>query len=406
VTPPLAHDPAVRHRDALLDPGAVADVIAERLVCNGGAVVGCERVRATYRYGDSLRVLHRVEVDGDTFHVAARTFPPGRLNRLERQLLERAVATDPLRPAAAVRELGALFWTFPNDRKLASLPELPATVADILGRPASLRLAAYAPEKSAVVLCADDSDTPLAYAKLYADETGARAPQLHAHLAAGLARTTAAPRLPQAIGYSARTLVVEPADGVPVAETEGFRAFGAALATLHGLVAPPGLPRFERLLPGRLERAARLVGAARPDVREAARGLAQTLVGADGGGGGSSVLHGDVHPKNALAADGRITLIDLDQLAAGRPAEELGSALAGLEYRRLTVRADGTLGDALLDGYASVRSLPSSRALAWSTAAALLSERALRAVARIRPEGLHSLEALIARADELLAAVS
>jgi Ser/Thr protein kinase RdoA (MazF antagonist) len=256
------------------------------------------------------------------------------------------------------------------------------------------------------VLFADDWDRPLAYAKLYADETGARAPQLHAHLAAGLARTTAAPRLPQAIGYSARTLVVEPADGVPVAETEGFRAFGAALATLHGLVAPPGLPRFERLLPGRLERAARLVGAARPDVSEAARGLAQTLVGADGGGGGSSVLHGDVHPKNALAADGRITLIDLDQLAAGRPAEELGSALAGLEYRRLTVRADGALGDALLDGYASVRSLPSSRALAWSTAAALLSERALRAVARIRPEGLHSLEELIARADELLAAVS
>jgi Ser/Thr protein kinase RdoA (MazF antagonist) len=405
VTTALADDRAVSHRDELLDPKAVGEVISERLARDGRPVEGCERVRATYRFGESLRVLHRVDVDGHTFHVAARTFSPDRLDGVARRVRERAVPTDPLEPVVAVPELGAVFWTFPNDRKLVSLPALPATVAAMLGRAPSLRLAAYAPEKSAAVLCADDAGRPLAYAKLYADGAGATAARLHTELAGSLAGSAAAPRLPGILGYSisTRTLVVEPVEGVPVSDRDHFRAFGAALATVHGLAAPPGLARFERLLPPRLQRAARLVGAARPDVAGAARGLAERLVRSRGRSSEEpSVLHGDVHPKNALVDDGRITLIDLDQLAAGPAAEELGSALARLEYRHVTTGLDDGLADALLDGYAAVRDLPSPQALAWSTAAALLSERALRSVSRVRPEGLESLDALLVRAETIL----
>src|SRR4051795_12042309 len=53
---------------------------------------------------------------------------------------------------------------------------------------------------------------------------------------------------------------------------------------------------------------------------------------------------------------------------------------------------------ALLDGYASLRELPDAHALHWHVAAAMLSERALRSVNRIRPEGLVHLGAVLADA--------
>jgi Ser/Thr protein kinase RdoA (MazF antagonist) len=109
-----------------------------------------------------------------------------------------------------------------------------------------------------------------------------------------------------------------------------------------------------------------------------------------------------VHPKNALLGDGEIALIDLDQVAAGPPAAELGSALAGLEYRRVAEGADDPLGDALLAGYATVRPLPPSRAIVWQTAAALLVERAVRTVSRVRPEGLERLRELLERSHAIL----
>src|SRR6266496_4209652 len=152
VRPALAGDPAVPHRDTLLAPEAVAEVIAERLVRTGEPPTACERVRATYRVGDSLRVLHRVEIGGESLFIAARTFPSERLENALVRLVANAVPTDPLLPAVAVPELGALFWTFPNDRKLTSLRSLRATVGELLDTaPAKMSLVAYAPEKSAAV---------------------------------------------------------------------------------------------------------------------------------------------------------------------------------------------------------------------------------------------------------------
>src|SRR5262249_46029188 len=116
-------------------------------------------------------------------------------------------------------------------------------------------------------------------------------------------------------------------------------------------------------------------------------------------------LHGDVHLKNGLLAEDRVTLIDLDQAALGPAAADLGSLLAGLQYRgcvgvfsRSTVHA---LATAFLAGYAAVRPLPSPTSLRWHTAAALLEERAWRAVNRLRLRGLQYLDALLAHATAL-----
>jgi Ser/Thr protein kinase RdoA (MazF antagonist) len=104
--------------------------------------------------------------------------------------------------------------------------------------------------------------------------------------------------------------------------------------------------------------------------------------------------------------NGGVTLIDLDQSAAGPAAAELGSMLALLHYNwrtgLITRSRERELARAFLAAYARVRQLPTETSVSWHKAAALLSERALRSVNRIRPEGLHHLAQLLDDAREIL----
>jgi Ser/Thr protein kinase RdoA (MazF antagonist) len=101
-----------------------------------------------------------------------------------------------------------------------------------------------------------------------------------------------------------------------------------------------------------------------------------------------------------------MTLIDLDQAAAGPAAADLGGMLAGLRYcRRVGLcsrAAERALAGAFLAGYAAVRPLPPPAELRWHAAAALLAERALRAVNRVRAEGLLHLGEILDDARTLL----
>jgi Ser/Thr protein kinase RdoA (MazF antagonist) len=101
-----------------------------------------------------------------------------------------------------------------------------------------------------------------------------------------------------------------------------------------------------------------------------------------------------------------VALIDLDQVATGPAAAELGSVLASLRYAGvvglLPAALVPALGDSLLAGYREVRQAPAEEELRAHTAAAVLGERALRVVTRIRAEGLRRLPALLAAAREEL----
>ena len=134
--------------------------------------------------------------------------------------------------------------------------------------------------------------------------------------------------------------------------------------------------------------------------------LARLLVERQPPPSGWACLHGDAHPKNALDDGHRITLIDLEQVAAGDPAAELGSVLAALVYKSITgdraAETVATWKTAFVNAYARSATLPSAEALEWHTAAALLAERALRAVTRVRAEGLRQLPALLAHAHATL----
>jgi Ser/Thr protein kinase RdoA (MazF antagonist) len=140
----------------------------------------------------------------------------------------------------------------------------------------------------------------------------------------------------------------------------------------------------------------------RPDVAELALALEQALRDAPPGPARLVCLHGDVHAKNVLVHDGGAALVDLDDVAGGDAAADLGSALAGLRYGELVGRAGRESAQPLLDGYADEAPLPGVDALRWHTAAALLGERALRAVTRLRPAGLEQLDEVLAAGLEEL----
>ncbi len=412
--PPLALDPLLPQRDELLDAERVADRLSARLGLAGPLELErCEPVRIKYRHGESLRVLYRLEIAGASHDVSARMFPGARSEEEHGRALAAATQTGELRPVVRDGELDTVFWIFPNDRRLRNLGErldrarALAPGLDVCGT----RVESYAPEKAVTAAYLDGLGRPVAYVKLHVDRTGGRTARVHECVARGLGREF---RVPAVLGHSSEleALVVEAIPGRPLAalsgqeRAEGYRLWGAALGRLHGL-SPVDGHRFPRLEPERLTRAAEIVGRARPDLAASARALARSLrLRAALRDTDAVRLHGDAHPKNVVVDGATAALVDLDQVAGGPAAADLGSALAGLRYNAVVGALDaGTarmLELELLDGYAASAPLPSEQTLRWHTAAALLAERALRAVNRVRPAGLRRLDAILDEARAIV----
>ena len=388
----LAPDAAVPHRDALLDERLVASLLSGRL--HAGTVGSCRCEYAKYRVGESLRVVYRV---GDR-HVAARCFAPGAGEAAYRRALATAVPAAPLRAVVHVPEIEAVFWAFPNDRRLTTLPLLAGrsrSLDRLVGERVTPRLVAYCAERSASAECAGEDGQVLAYAKVHAGDGAERERRsLEGARAAGDGFL----RVPRVIGASALdgALAVEAVagrrlDSLPARELPAaLELLGAALATLHERSRPPER-RFTRLDVERLAKAAGVIARARPDAGPAAARLsARLLERRDDAAGPPVALHGDANLRNALLEGRRITLIDFEDASAGPAAADLGQVLARLR----AAPVDG--GErALLDGYASVRPLPGEPALRWHTAASVLARLALPAVSRVRPPVLRRMRELL-----------
>ena len=279
----LAPDPAVPQRDALLDARRMGQLLGSHL--DGATVDGCERVNAKYRVGDSLRVVWRIEAGGASHTVAGRTFA-GRSASVYNRAAAASVPAGPLPGVLHAPDLETVFWTFPNDRRLAGLRLLDGRSGELdrlVGRPvARTRLMAYAPERAATAECLDAGGRVLAYVKVHWD---AAERELANAEAAAAALDPADPhlRLPRVLGASLPdgALVLEPLagrrlDGLPTAELgPALRALGAALATLHALRPLPAR-RFDRLDDERLALAADVIGRVRPDCHAAAAGVLAT----------------------------------------------------------------------------------------------------------------------------------
>ncbi|MFN8123589.1 MAG: aminoglycoside phosphotransferase family protein [Thermoleophilia bacterium] len=256
-----------------------------------------------------------------------------------------------------------------------------------------------------------------AYGKAYAPGT-ADLPALSRRYGAAAAALAGHPglRAPRALAHSAAhdLLVLEAMPGErwdrldAAARRVALARLGQGIAVLHG-VDPGGLGAgpFGRLRPDRVERSCALVGAALPHLAERTARIARGLSRRPAERDRPVLLHGDCHPKNALAGPEGLALIDLDQAGVGAPAADVGSLLARLRHGVVLGETDAgeaaALAGAFLEGYAAVRPLPDAGELHWSTAAALMAERAVRAVNRVHAPALAAMDALLDLAEDALA---
>jgi len=195
---------------------------------------------------------------------------------------------------------------------------------------------------------------------------------------------------------SLRAFAVEPAEGERLDGT-GWDAFGHALARLHSL-APLDCRRLTRLDPESLRGAATTIAALRPDAASLVDEVEHALLASVPRRPHVVCVHGDAHPKNVLVAGVDAQLVDLDDVAGGPAAADVGSVLAGIRVDALLGRRDPACADAFLDGYGP----HDPETVRWYTAAALLRERALRSITRLRTEALDRLPDMLAAAREEL----
>ena len=409
----FAADPAIPQRDRLLDPDSVADQLS-RISHHDSTIESCRLRRVKYRIGESLRVVYDVVADGRNFVMSARTFDNSaevfRAAELDatRVLGMPGVAHDP--------RTDTVWWTMPNDRKLRNLGTLldpPARVRRSSGVAwDQSQLVEYAPERSATVRLLDPHGQITGYAKAYRDRDALDVTNQYNRIAASIALLDGI-RTPRALGWARpdRIIVLEPMRGRPwtqlPAEVQpaAMLQLGAALANVHGLPTDFGRGPFQRYRSERVRNSADLVAIARPDVADAVHAIRDQLADEPPAPNSIVCLHGDVHANNVLFHGDQVHLIDFDQGGSGAAAADIGSMMGTLLTTQLLhpdTALEG-LGAAFLDGYSTVRALPTSAELQWYTAAALIAERAIRAVNRVNQPVLAVLPELLEMADAVLA---
>ncbi len=398
----LAADPVLPSRDEHLDTAWVCRRLGE--LSPGVVFEPVRRVRAKYRIGESLRVLHEVWRDGVAVTITGRVFPGGASSVAHRSP---AATLDPVHDT--------VWWTFPDDRKLrrvAAVMQADPSLAAGLGVPgwAGSTVAEYAPERSLTVRAHDSGGAPVAYVKLYA--TGSVDVARFAARYARAGRTLAGnPRLsvPRVLGHTDDAIAITPMPGDTWTRAGGdasavLQLLGAAIARFHGTPSGGLAQSFGRLQVPRVVHSAELVAAGRPELAGRLAVIADRLAGGPPAGDPMVLLHGDCHPKNSLVDGDRLALIDLDQAGLGSPACDLASLLARLHHGAILGESSSAdadrMGAAFLAGYSSVRPLPSAASLRWHYTAALVAERAIRAVNRVNVRALQRLDALVELALE------
>jgi len=405
----LANDPALPQRDVLVDEAVMAQYLSRLLARYGDSGINnCERLRTKYHVGASLRVLYEVSGGGHAYRIAARAFP-----RSQRVTNKRTSTPEIYAP-----ELNTIFWIFPHDRKIKNLIVLsgiPEELRDIEGREwVESRIVGHVPEKSVTAQCLDQDHQVIAYAKIYAGEEGREVYDAYQEIHAALKAEMVQLQIPRALSYYDKyhLLLLESVPGVPLSVLQppnreyAYGRLGEAVNKLHSIYLPSSTPKSTRLAPEGLMQAAATIGQARPEVADLAQRLASKLIVdyeklSDAR---PVLLHGDLHPKNILLDDERLFLLDLDQAATGAAALDVGSVIAGLYCEACT----GLLTDedrsflicAFLTGYGLAEAFRNS--LHWYVAAALLEERALRTVTRIRFGGLEKLPEILTTAEAVL----
>lgn len=406
-------DRALPGLGVLLDPDAFAGALAQALPAI--AILGARAVYVRYKPGTNCLVAYRVAVAGAEIDAYAKLHPVDALEKHDKMRQRGIVLAQP----------GATAFLFPGDGRLRVLRRLADdkrrrrlvrhlladAVADAVPdvealQHAALRTLRYKPERRYVGQLFGANGTA-AVVRAYTR----RGFDLALMRCRALARTERPP-VPRALGALPEhaLLAYEWVDGTSLDEaglaSDGVRAAGVALATLHRLPSgdlPHRGPGTEIAAP--LEIAAS-VGILCPHLAQPAGDLARHLADRLAERApGSALLHGDFDASQCLVGvDGRVTILDLDELHRGDPAADLGTFAAHLERAaicgRLPPDAPARTVELLLDGYACAGGAVARDAVELHTAVALLrlATHAFRERADRWPE---LTEALVSRVDAI-----
>lgn len=340
----LIADPVLPQRDFLLDSDFMAALFSRELGAHSPLVVeGCEHLRTTYHAGESLRVAYRVKAGEQSCVVAGRAFPEGGSRKCFEQQASAKAECKPFRPVFHHAETESVFWTFPNDRKIANLNqlvEIPLELAELFTpRWTKSSIVAYAPENCATAQCLSEQGDLMAYAKVYASDHHQTCFNTYTALRNSAENQRVEIHFPKVIYHSMRhhILVLQALSGRRIADVKGREVYGAfsrlgqTLAGLHTLPIPAHLSEFPRFTELHMRLAASTIGFVRPELAQLASEVCEQLCSKKKEQSEPSVcLHGDVHPKNGILLEKGTALIDLDQASVGPPAADLSSLLAAL----------------------------------------------------------------------------
>lgn len=431
----LPADPLLPQLPVALDAAAMRQQFDTLLRAHGCDVLECRIDRIKYRPRRSCTVGYTLrlrcpfnDIDGDVEQrVGARFCSGGGAAGRYAKAQQQPQARPGLAPALAhLSQLDCFAWFVPNDPRLASLrwladgARLARTLPDDDGDPAfSAALVQYVPEERACarVTTGSGAQQRTLYVKADHDGRGARTHALMQALSASRPQREGRLHTPQSLAFQPQTGLhwQQAAAGVPLLDLAPLPAapqaarLGALLAALHATpvasahtVDGAELGAHALAVAGLLrEHDARLAPALALLLRELAP-LATDLAQAP-----LATLHGDLHARNVLVDGDRWTLIDWDSAQRGPALLELGSVCADLLYRALLLQRPAAAAfapiEALLDAYRADSSTAIGEpALARATAFCLLTQRAYRCLANLKPGRLALLPALV----ELAAAVA
>lgn len=414
----------------------------------------CDIIQVRYKPESSCMVSYRLNVEnvetGESGEqiLCGRAFPDGRsLPQWEKASTQALVQPRFGKPLIHLPEVEMILWSFPNDRKIHTLPASSHAALSTSSIPPNWVLAHvgtgwqvadtksrvmhYVGEHTCTVQTSfelihssqDTRQTLTIFGKAYYNEEGAQTDLVMRQLWDSEARRSGRLGVARPLRYDTRlkTLWQEGIQGTTLenhsietpASIPLLEKAAHTIATFHTtpLSNIPQITMAEQL--SKLESVASVLMQCRPTCRPILVPLQDRLIEQAKiiSLGPTATLHGDLHMKNLFLTHDRIALIDLDNVCEGHPGLDLGSFVAGLLTGALAKHVPlsqmAVPVQRFLNHYN--QSTPwkiDQHTLAWFTAVALVVERSHRCITRLKHNQREHLKALLSLADRISESLS
>jgi len=406
----------------LLDERLAGTILADGPF-RGWMIADCRLEQIKYRPGRNCLLTYHLQLatkggmlDVPVYLMACR---PGESHQVHAAAAKTATVQTPFSQGLwHLDQLDSVLWIFPNDRKLGGIAalndpdSLSSEVASQIGgsrQRGKIEIIRYVAERSCTVRLRLEDGATVSYGKFYRPGESDPAWNAIGSLWQSKSCRSGSLTIPEPLIRldESESVWLREVRGVPLERKlpedltgEWMIRTGRTIAELHKIGATigssslPVIVETERRqkLENAIELLAMVNGGQRVRLAELATKLARKEP--RNRPGNLAVLHGDLHLKNMIALEsGAIALIDLDNLCLGDPLIDLGSFIAHLYYWHYWSREAGgsrpeLLVEQLLAGYFEAAGEPlDEQSLRWQIAAALIGERAVRCITRLKPGG-------------------